>query len=209
MKPEFAPWTDPVRSKKYFETTADRPAHGIFDILEPHLPPMGRALDLGCGAGRGTLRLLSLGFDVTAVDMSDQGLEFLRQRLPKDAAATLICSSFQDLKLEGRYDVVVAVCSLFFLPPPQFATFWPTVVEAIVPGGLFAGLFLGVNDSWKDRTFTLHDRHEVESLLSDFEIVHLVEDENDGETAIGEPKHWHTFSVVAKKLGHLVLARPN
>lgn len=184
---------------KYFEATADRPAHGIFDTLQPHLPKTGRALDLGCGAGRGTLRLLSHGLHVTAVDLSEQGLGFLRQRLPKDASATLICSSFQDLKLEEPFDVVVAVCSLFFLPPEQFANFWPTVVEAIVAGGIFAGLFLGVNDTWKDQPFTLHNRTEVESLFHDFDILHFNEDENDGETATGEPKHWHTFSVIATK----------
>lgn len=199
MKPDFFPWCDESRSRKYFEATADRPAHAVFDVLDPYLPSAGRALDLGCGAGRGTLRLLSRGLSVTAVDMSAEGLEFLRERLPLHAPATLVCSTFADLELKEQYDVVVACCSLFFLPPKEFGDFLPRVFKAIVPGGLFAGQLLGVNDTWKNRPFTTHSRAGVEALLSELQILHLNEEERDGETATGEPKHWHVFDVIAAK----------
>lgn len=46
---------------------------------------------------------------------------------------------------------------------------------------------------------TFHARAEVESLLEGFEVERLDEVEEDGETAVGTPKHWHLFDVVARK----------
>lgn len=136
---------------------------------------------------------------VVAVDASEEGLDYLRKGLPGGSDVELICSNFQDLEL-GAYDVSVACFTLFFLPPDEFDRFWPRVVQSIRPGGLFAGQFLGVNDSWKDRDFTLHRRRDVEALLKDFKVLMLNEEENDGETALGEKKHWHVFHVIARKL---------
>ena len=46
---------------------------------------------------------------------------------------------------------------------------------------------------------TFHTRSQVERLLESFEIEHLLEEESDGKTALGDTKHWHTFEVVAFK----------
>lgn len=184
---------------RYFAATADKPVHPIFESLEPFLPDSGTAIDLGCGGGRGTIWLLERGMHVVAVDASEEGLDYLRKGLPGGSDVELICSNFQDLEL-GTYDVSVACFTLFFLPPDEFDRFWPRVVQSIRPGGLFAGQFLGVNDSWKDRDFTLHRRRDVEALLKDFKVLMLNEEKNDGETALGEKKHWHVFHVIARKL---------
>jgi len=184
---------------RYFAVTQALPAHAIFDRSEPFLPSSGTAIDLGCGGGRGTLWLLEHGFKVVAVDVSEEGLSYLRGKLPPDAPAELICSNFMDLELD-TYDVVVACFTLFFLTPPEFETFWPRVVDAIKPSGLFMGQFLGINDSWNERGFTVHDRSAVDELLNGFEVLELQEEERDGETALKEPKHWHVFHVIARKL---------
>lgn len=186
------PWAE------YFEATADRPPHAIFDLLDPLLPPGGGdAIDLGCGAGRGTFRLLERGLRVTATDQSAEAIERIRAKAPPDAPLSLICAPFQDLALDS-YDVVVACFSLFFLPPPEFALFWPRVKASVRPGGVFAGQFLGVNDEWKGRGYTVHDKAAAEALLDGFEVLHFEEDEEDGSTATGEAKHWHVFHVIAR-----------
>lgn len=45
-----------------------------------HEAPMGRALDVACGAGRNALYLAERGFDVTGVDISSKALELAAQR---------------------------------------------------------------------------------------------------------------------------------
>lgn len=183
---------------RYFAATESLPAHAIFDSLEPFLPPSGKAIDLGCGGGRGTLRLLEHGLDVVAVDVSEEALSYLRPKIPKGSNVELICSSFTDLDLDS-YDVAVACFTLFFLSPAEFEAFWPRVVSSIKPSGIFAGQFLGVNDSWNERGFTTHDLNAVSELLKGFEVLHLDEDERDGETALGDAKHWHVFHVIARR----------
>jgi len=43
--------------------------------------PCQRILDLGCGAGRHTLYLASMGFEVSAMDLSETALEYTRRRM--------------------------------------------------------------------------------------------------------------------------------
>ncbi len=192
--------TDEFREswRGYLEATRDRPAHPLFDLLDPYLPDAGRAIDLGCGTGRGTLRLLQRGLHVTATDISEDAIEMTRERLPADARAELVCSSFSDLELK-RYDVAVACYTLFFMPPDEHARFWARLVDAIEPGGLFAGQFLGDRDDWADKGYTTHARAEVDVLLKPFEVLHLDEEDADGGTATGDTKHWHVFHVIARK----------
>ncbi|MDO8550913.1 MAG: hypothetical protein Q7S39_12285 [Ignavibacteria bacterium] len=46
---------------------------------------------------------------------------------------------------------------------------------------------------------TFHTKQQVENLLSDMEIIELTEEDKDGRTANGTPKHWHVFHVIARK----------
>jgi hypothetical protein len=42
-------------------------------------------------------------------------------------------------------------------------------------------------------------RDDAEELLGGLEVEHFDEVEEDGETAVGDPKHWQLFQVVARK----------
>ena len=181
----------------YYDAMLDKPLHPHYAKLDPHLPAGGEALDLGCGVGQGVVHLAEMGFHVTAVDGEQKALDHLQKRLPKNANVELVCSTFQDFE-PGRYDVVVAHFSLFFLPRSDFEAFWPRLVAAVKPGGLLSMQFLGKNDQWADQC-TTHTRQEVDQHLSPFEVLFLQEVEREGETAAGNPKHWHVFHVVARK----------
>ena len=135
---------------------------------------------------------------MVAVDAEQEALDRLDARLPKGAAVRSVCARFEDFPL-GRYDVVIAGFSLFFLNAHQFGEFWPRLVAAILPGGLFAGQLLGVRDEWAERGYSTHTADDVHRLLGDFEILYFEEVERDGETAVRTPKHWHVFHVVARK----------
>lgn len=184
--------------REYFAITVDKPAHPLFDLLDEYLPDDGgRAIDLGCGPGRGTLRLLARGLQVTAVDQAPEALAMVRERAPADAPLELVEASMDAVPLD-RYDVAVGCFSVFFLSPDRFEAFWPRLVAAIRPGGLWAGEFLGVNDTWRDEC-TTHTRAQIDRLLDGFEVLHLGEEEFDGATALNTPKHWHLFHTIARR----------
>ena len=69
-------------------------------------------------------------------------------------------------------------------------------------GGRFSGQLFGERDEWADnRELTFHTRTEVEALLDGFDLERFDEVENDGQTALGEGKHWHLFHIVARRRG--------
>ena len=74
---------------------------GEIEFLAQYLKPGMTVLELGCGTGRLTGRLLSFGCAVTAVDNSGEMLA----HAPK--AAYLVCSDIEHLSLPQKFDVVI------------------------------------------------------------------------------------------------------
>ena len=161
---------------------------------------VGDALDLGCGAGRDTRYLLSQGWRVTAVDREATGLAILAQM--EDERLRTVQSAIEDFDFEPeRYDLVSAQFSLPFIPRRRFWETFERIKGAIRPGGVFCGTFFGVNDEWNkpENDFTFVTREEIDELLSDLEVIELVEEDRMGTIVSGEPKHWHGYHIMARK----------
>ncbi len=84
----------PQEVKAYFDEYAEREWHRLEStmpgrikaaihshILQAHLRPGIRALDVGCGPGRFAMQMASLGAMVTLVDISPKQLELAKQKL--------------------------------------------------------------------------------------------------------------------------------
>ena len=84
--------------------------------------------------------------------------------------------------------------------PNQFGAVWQRIVASLRPGGRFSGQLFGDRDGWATQPdMSFQTREDAENLLRGLEVEHLEEVEEDGETAVGDPKHWHVFHVVARK----------
>ncbi len=79
---------------------------GELERLAPLLVPGATVLELGCGAGRLTRRLLSFGCIVTAVDNSEEMLS----HAPTEAR--LVCADIDGLHLAQTFDVVLLASGL-------------------------------------------------------------------------------------------------
>ena len=91
--------------------------------------------------------------------------------------------------------------ALPFCPRERFGGLWERIVGSLSAGARFCGQFFGDHDDWApgDGDMTFHTRGEVERLLAPFVLERLSEVDEDGKTALGEPKHWHVFHVVARR----------
>ncbi|HEY9845340.1 MAG TPA: class I SAM-dependent methyltransferase [Candidatus Caenarcaniphilales bacterium] len=160
------------------------------------------AVDLGCGEGRDTIELLKQGWRVLAIDSHPEGIKRLLKRpdLPPYAEGLETCLlRFEDAHWPDA-DLVNASFSLPFCPPESFASLWDKIVRSLRPGGRFAGQLFGDQDDWATiSTLTHHTRQQVKALLQPFEIEVLDEVEQEGKTALNQPKHWHLFHIVARK----------
>jgi trans-aconitate methyltransferase len=163
---------------------------------------VGHAIDLGCGNGTDTLALLEAGWAVTALDASAEGLADLRQRVPAAHADRLT------LRQIPMQEAVLPPCLLLnasfalpFCPPEAFADVWGRIVGCLPTGGRFAGQLFGPQDSWHAQGYALtHTHAEVADLLTPFEVDLLREDARPGTDALGKPKFWHVWHIVARKI---------
>lgn len=171
-----------------------------------HPNAIGVALDFGCGEGRDAREMVSRGWCVLAVDSSAEAIRRVIAGTPEPLLGLLKTGveTFEEMPLPpGMFDLVVASFSIPHCDPRDFPGLWGRIVATLRPGGRFAGQFFGPHDSWAVHpdgvTRTFHTRQEVESMFKDFEIEHLEEVDRPGCNAMGEPKHWHVFHVVARK----------
>lgn len=110
----------------------------VVTALAPEPGGGGRALDLGCGHGGDALWLASLGWDVTAVDVSTTALGRVAAGADAAGLAGLVHPSRHDLARsfpDGTFDLVTA--SYFHTPVeiPRDQVL-RHAADAVAPGGL-------------------------------------------------------------------------
>lgn len=182
--------------QKYYEDTKSKPPAKLLVEALSFVDNKVRALDLGSGALVDSKYLLSLGFEVVAVDQENYAEEIV------DDKFRFICSSFADYQFpQDSFNLINAQFSLPFHGQDAFEMLWKRIIAALKHNGVFVGQFFGLNDEWNvDETkLIFHSKNQIESLLKGLEVLKLVEIEKDGVLANGKTKHWHTFHVIVRK----------
>ena len=159
-------------------------------------------LTLAVVLGMDTLELLRNGWEVLAIDNNPTSFDKIKAELDEKQVLKLKTQKkcFEELQLP-KADLINASFSLPFCEPQYFDRLWTTIVEAININGRFSGNFLGNRDDWikAKKNMTFLEKEKVLALFNEFEIEHFEEKEYDSKTALGNPKHWHLFNVIAKK----------
>lgn len=159
----------------------------------------GFGVDLGCGQGRDTVAMLRSGWRVLAIDAEPEAIERLRARAGDEPRLDTRVGSFFEAEWPEA-DLVNAGYALPFCPPRRFGALWTRVVASIRPGGRFSGQLFGDRDEWAgDDELTFLTRGQAHELLEPFELERFDEEDEDGKTALGDPKHWHVFHVIARR----------
>ena len=89
-----------------------------------------RALDIACGEGRNAIFLAQHGFQVSAIDISELGVERGRARAEQvGVSVDFIVADLEDYRLQGVYDLIV---DFNFLLRPMI----PEMVASLASGGV-------------------------------------------------------------------------
>ena len=204
--------TDEPDWPAYYAVTAERPAwrtvvvaaesyaleHGPAD---EDAPPF--AVDLGCGAGRDTRELLRRGWRVLAIDREAAAIDALRAATAATDLARLetLVGDLAEVDIPSA-DLVNASISLPFLAAQAFQPTFARALAAVRPGGRFATMLFGDRDqSASEPGMTCPSADAVRAALAGFTIEDWTDREEDGQTALGEPHHWHSIEVVARRDG--------
>ena len=99
---------------------------------------LGRALDIGCGAGTDSVFLASQGWDVTSLDFMPKALEYTQQRA-REAGVSVrpVEADVTEWKPDAGYDLVLDHGLLHNMDPVRHAAYRATVLAALGPDADF------------------------------------------------------------------------
>jgi len=198
----------------YYAVTVERPAwRTVVTAAEAYAAEHGEgagpgarsrfAVDLGCGAGRDTRELLRRGWQVLAIDREPAAVDALRAATAAEDQARLqtLVADLATVEIPPA-DLVNASISLPFLSPEAFHPTLARALAAVRSGGRFATMLFGDRDeSASEPEMTCPSADTIRAALDGFTIEDWVDLEEDGQTALGEPHHWHRIELVARRDG--------
>jgi SAM-dependent methyltransferase len=113
----------------------------MFELFCSKLPKKADVLDLGCGTGLPvTKELVSRGFHVTAIDISDNMISSAKKNVPE---AKYLRISMTEMKFDSEFDGVVSSFTMLCLDPKNFRKAAQRISNAVREGGY---LLLSLNE---------------------------------------------------------------
>jgi SAM-dependent methyltransferase len=134
--------TDPVsdtigyynrHAAEFAAQTVDVDIEPIYRRFLPYVRSGGRILDAGCGVGRDTLVFAERGYEVVAIDASEEMVRLARERVGDRGAVHLM--RFQDVHWRNEFDGIWNCASLLHVPTASFADIATRLAAALRPGG--------------------------------------------------------------------------
>ena len=185
---------------EYYKITKNKPPSKLLIKALKYVKNKKRAIDIGGGALKDTRYLLSKGFDVTVIDSSE--LMAKEAKKIKSGKLRYVIEHFDKFNFpENTFDIALTMYSLPFNAPDTFDNVFENIKKSIVEDGIFCGQLFGVRDEWSNKpNMTFHTKRQIAKLFLGMEIIYFKEEEIDGKTANGAPKHWHVFHFIAKRI---------
>lgn len=164
------------------------------DAFLDRLEPGARILELGCGGGRDSARIVERGFDLDATDGTPAMVRKANERFDVGARVLL----FEELSAEQEYDAIWAHACLLHVPRNDLPDILSAILRALKPGGLhFANYKLGEAEGRDPlgRWANLPDEAWLEHTYrkSDFEV--LAGERYRGEGADGVVRDWYALTL--------------
>ncbi len=172
------------------------------------LTPMnGRVLELGAGQGRNALTLAEMGLQVTAIDISQVGVDFMNAKA-QELGLTHFRAEVKDASenIEGEFDMIVSTYMLHHLSKENALKLVAKIKERTKSGGLnVIATFTAEGDfaqSPNAVNMFYPNLGEMQKLYRDWEIITYSEDNSralDTKTD-GSPMTNIAVRIIARKI---------
>ncbi|XEC94192.1 class I SAM-dependent methyltransferase [Paenibacillus tarimensis] len=128
-------YSDRNRQVPFFVNSPDE---NLVSYVNKGQIPTGKALDLGCGPGRNAIFLAKSGFDVDAVDYSEEAIHWAQERADAlGISVRFICKSVFELDVLEQYDFVYDSGCMHHLLPHRRVQYIAMIRKGLKPEGLF------------------------------------------------------------------------
>ena len=130
---------------EYYNKKADSLVDGTRDVdfsalqneFASYIKKGGLILDLGCGSGRDSKAFIEMGYEVVAVDGSQE----ICKRASEYIGQSVICSTFQEFNPAGKFDGIWACASILHLPKAELEEVMLRISTALKAGGVLYSSF--------------------------------------------------------------------
>lgn len=155
----------------------------------------GKILDLGCGSGRDSKHFKELGFEVVALDLSEE----LAKKASEYIGQKVIVQDMRDLEFEDEFIGVWACASILHLPVDDIEIVFKKVFKSLKKDGIFYLSFkYGENDYIKDgREFTCFTEEKFIKCFPEY-IDNIIDIFQTSDVRVGrEEEKW--FNIIMRK----------
>lgn len=173
-------------------------------LLEEYGVKDGLVLELGCGTGSMTRLLAGRGYDMIAVDNSEEMLMIAREKSMEDPGGILyLLQDMRSFELYGTVRAVVSICDSmnYITQPEDLCQVFKLVNNYLDPGGIFIfdmnTLYkyrevLGertIAENREDCSFIWDNYYDEETRINEYELSIFIKDvsDEDAEDFGGEP----------------------
>lgn len=164
------------------------------DAFLDRLDPGARILELGCGAGRDSARIVERGFELDATDGTPAMVRKANERF--DVGARHM--RFDQLDAETEYDAVWAHACLIHVARAEFPAVLSSINRALRDGGWHYANFKLGDAEGRDLLGRLHNFPEEAWLVEQYKAAGftLIESETyRGEGADGTVRDWCALTL--------------
>ena len=159
-------------AEEFTASTFEVDMESIYQPFLVELQEGARILDVGCGPGRDTLAFKNKGYQVDAIDYSEE----LVKKATQLTGIPVRLQSFYEIDADQAYDGIWACASLLHCERNRLKEVIGKLVSALKPNGvLYMSFKYGNGDRQKEgRQFTDLDEEQAEALRKQFDYVQKI-----------------------------------
>lgn len=160
-------------AEEFTASTFEVDMESLYQPFLAELPEGARILDVGCGSGRDTLAFKNKGYQVDAIDYSEE----LVKKATQLTGIPVRLQSFYEIDADQAYDGIWACASLLHCERTRLKEVIGKLLSALKPNGmLYMSFKYGNGDRQKDgRQFTDLDEVQAKALLGQFDRVQQIQ----------------------------------
>ncbi|MBF7153943.1 class I SAM-dependent methyltransferase [Bacillus albus] len=193
----------------FFENVPDE---NLVSYIETGWVSKGKVLELGCGPGRNAIYLANEGFEVTAVDLSIEGINWAKERaLAKGIEIDFICDSIFNLECQNDFDFIYDSGLLHHIPPHRRISYVNLIKNSLKPGGYFGITCFAAGDlderngseitdwdvyrGWSLQGGLVYSEEKLRGIFKEFEVIEIrkMKQIDQPNTMFGESFLWTTL----------------
>ena len=160
-------------AEEFTASTFEVDMESLYQPFLVELQEGARILDVGCGSGRDTLAFKNKGYQVDAIDYSEE----LVKKATQLTGIPVRLQSFYEIDADQAYDGIWACASLLHCERTRLKEVIGKLLSALKPNGmLYMSFKYGNGDRQKDgRQFTDLGEVQAKALLGQFDRVQQIQ----------------------------------